>query len=425
MLPPELQLMIVRLAMPLTGLRPGPWPHWIERNTYFFKELNGSIPSKEHIPVNLFRTSKSISAMALSIFHSKVPLHIDICTWAIWYTGEKRFIWYDLFRFPSQLRMLATPQLRHMRNYQINFMLEDRWQDRHLCTMEYCEVFLHLKERLRLVCDALADNDAILRLTVTIPCLCWPSMDAGTTFWIPPTANIHSHGSFSEAYPETLDLLSPLKRMKVAEPVSFTAIKYHGRNQDRPDRPMHPCQQIACKNLAQSMQQTLSHLDKQDLPPEEKSWKRVKELDRGHPGILKPASVQMFRDLWHRLNSMQSQRGMSVWSDEVLKQSFDNIKTIIVSSAQKDYRAWQHEQAKLRREESLGRLREGPLAELRLESLSEDYAALAMRKDRTGEEEMWLVVYEEVLKLRTKEWARLVREWEELNPPIGVLDGDD
>ncbi|KAL8774076.1 MAG: hypothetical protein Q9209_001184 [Squamulea sp. 1 TL-2023] len=424
-LPLELQLMVIRFAMPLTGLRPGPWPHWIERRPYSFEELNGSIPSKEEIPVNLFRISKKISTLALSIFHNQVPLHIDICTWAIWYTAEKRFIWYDLFRFPSQLRMQETPQIRRMRNYQINFMLEDRWLASHLCTREYCAVFLHLKERLRLVCDALAHNDTILRLTVTIPCLCWPSMSesfSGTTSWIYSTMNTHSHGSFSQAYSKTLDFLSPLKRINVAEPVTFTAIKYHGRNQDRPDRTMHPCKHIACKNLAQSMQRTLGQLKRQELPLEEKSWKRVKEMDNGDPGILRSTSIQLLQDLWHRLNSMQSQRGMTVWSDDMLKQSFDDINTVVVISMQKDYRVWQNKQAKIHREESLRRLRNGSLAKLYSESFAKEYEALATRKNRTRDDEMWLGIHGKVFKFRKAEWARLTQEWHEQNPPIGDIE---
>ncbi|KAL8639098.1 MAG: hypothetical protein Q9226_008917 [Calogaya cf. arnoldii] len=468
-LPPELQLAVVRFAMPLTDLRPElPYRSIkiidgfsrdyastedhvsdfegdagsVDDASYeddasgddtsfgddasseddassvdydISEELGRGIYREQQVPASLFRTSKSMSAMSLSILQNDVRLHIDIFTLSIAYHRDKLHDWAITPPFPSHLQLQERPQFRCMRNYQINFMDEEG-----LLGIEHQRCRDNIKERYRLISDALANNHAIQRLTVTVPCLCCLSES---------DSNVPPPGSFSHAYAKVLDVLSPLTRIKVAQPVIFTTI-----NVDLPDpfdayNPSTSCEHFECKELTSNLQQAMGCHDGKELTHEEDAWKRVKALDHGHPGIPKSESVQLLYKLYNRLNMLQRHRGMNAWHDDQMKLLFDDHVEQAEKSMRRDYKLWQKAQAKKRDEESLRRFTEGgTLAKLWSDGVGKEYEDLRMVKHRTREDEKWLLIYGEVLKSLKQENARLTRKWHERNPPLpdfGDSDDDD
>ncbi|KAI4264932.1 MAG: hypothetical protein L6R38_009754 [Xanthoria sp. 2 TBL-2021] len=429
-LPPELQVEVIRFAMPQAGLRSGSRPRWVKGADGLLEPRDCEPLKGENMPVSLFRTSKSISATALWIFYSKVPLQIDVFTYVIWYNQEKRYDWADKNHFASALQIQELPQFRCIRNYHINLTLEDWWFAAPVDRQAFRASIFVFKERLRLICDALANNQAIQRLTVSIPCLCCLPMNEDLpppAAFLPSVTGLHTHGDHSQSYMRILDVLSPLTRIKVAKPVVFRAIFNHGKGEFQIDRPMEDCTRVECKNFAQNVQQVLGRLDGKDLLDEEKEWKRVKELDRGNPGMRSIKTVELLERLWERLSEFQYWRGVNAWCDSTFKELFDDAMDQAEKSVRKDYRRWQQGQAEKRREESLRRFREeGPLAKLWSGGLQKEYEDLSMRKHRTQEDRKWLMIFKEVFESKEREWRRLTLEWHERNPPVpGLEDSDD
>ncbi len=259
--------MVIRHAMPPNGLclRPG---------------LTGSTPKGEQVPVSLFRTSKSMSAMALPIFYNKVHLHIGLFPWAIWYVMGKpdirdlelRYIWSPVYHLPSQLQIQELHQFRRIRYYHINFTLERIWFTEDIVMDNYYTICRILKARLGLICDALANNHVIQRLIVTIPCLCCHRDNHVRSAFapdVPSVMNLDPQGSLSQEYPWFLDFLPLVTRIKAAEPVIFKAV-----DEDKIDelhtsnRPSNSCERPECKDLAQSVQVLLRRLDGMEDPYE-------------------------------------------------------------------------------------------------------------------------------------------------------------
>ena len=123
-LPPELQVKILRFAM-LRALRSGSRPRWVSGANRMLEPRDQDPLKGEHMPVSLFRTSRSMSAMALWIFYSKMPLQIDVSLYLIWYNQEYRHDWAGTDHLASALQIQDLPQFRCLRNYHINLTLED------------------------------------------------------------------------------------------------------------------------------------------------------------------------------------------------------------------------------------------------------------------------------------------------------------
>ncbi|KAL8863325.1 MAG: hypothetical protein Q9178_000005 [Gyalolechia marmorata] len=266
-LPVELQLMVIRFAMPPNGLclRPG---------------ITGSTRKGEQVPVSLFRTSKSMSAMALPIFYNEVHLHIGLFPWAIWYmigmpdirNLGPRDSWSTIYQLPSQLQIQESHQYRRIRYYHINFTLEDIWFTKDILMEDYHTIFMFLKALLRLICDALAHNHSIQRLTVTIPCLCCQRENYDRSAFapaVPLVMGLDPQSSLSQQYPWFLDLLPLLTRIKAAEPVSFRAVD-EDKIDEKPasNGSSNSCERPECKDLAQSVQVLFRRLDGMENPYE-------------------------------------------------------------------------------------------------------------------------------------------------------------
>ncbi|KAL8910965.1 MAG: hypothetical protein Q9171_003776 [Xanthocarpia ochracea] len=266
-LPAELQLMVIRFAMPPNGLylRPG---------------LTGSTHKREQVPVSLFRTSKSMSAMASQIFYNELHLHIGLFSSATWYMMGKpdirnprpRYIWNPVYHLPSQLQIQESHQYRRIRYCHINFTLEGISFAEDI-SMEECRTrFKISKARLRLICDALAHNHSIQRLIVTIPCLCRHRENYICSAFapeVPLIMDLDPQGPLSQSYRWFLDFLPLLARIKAAEPITFEAVDEDKINKLQTSKgPSNPCERPECKVLAQSFQQLLRRLDGMEDPYE-------------------------------------------------------------------------------------------------------------------------------------------------------------
>ncbi|KAI4270679.1 MAG: hypothetical protein LQ337_006535 [Flavoplaca oasis] len=415
-LPPELQLEVVRFTMPPTGLRPGFRDNEppIQYDPTDTDKLDRYELKGERVPVSLFRVSKAMSAMALSIFRKEVPLHIDVSMWAIWHFQEEPWVWDEGDLYPCQLQIRELPQFKHAQNYQINVILDDRWFAVVDEEWDYPEFQRYMKERLRLVCDALANNNAIQTLTVTIPCLCCLSKrgnDSTSVISVPSKMSSHSHGSVSPACPGVVDFLSPLTRIKVAKRVTYKAILLDGTDQFQADGSLIPCKQLECKDLAHSLGQSMGCLDGRELNHEEREWKRIKEVANYHPEVLEAETIQLLYELWEELNTLPDRRNINKWHDELINDLFAEDVALAEESIRRDYREWQKDQANERRQQSLRRHREGGLpAAIWSDELQRDYEDLSLRKRRTQEEENWLVIFKEVFESRRRACDPLVLE---------------
>ncbi|KAL8733029.1 MAG: hypothetical protein Q9166_002427 [cf. Caloplaca sp. 2 TL-2023] len=390
-LPRELQLMVIRFAMPSNGMHP----------------LNRKLSNKNEAPVSLFRTSKSLSAMALPIFYNEVPLYIDISPHVISYSPEslRRWVGTRNYLFQSHLSIRKLQQFRVLRKYRFNLVFEPCWfdakpEDRADDYSAYCRLF---KEQLRVVCDTLTGNEAIQELVVTIPCLC-----------------LLDDGLVAQAYPEIIDFLSPLHRIKVAKPVVFETT-YQDRNSNRQETiwPIS-CRRTECNNLAQSIQASMGHLNGKELTSEEQTWKRIKELDHGNPHILREESIRLLGILWEFLNSLQD----TYW--EYDKYMFAEYAERTEDSMQKDYkyRVWERKEAQKRRLRSFLRLGEG---DSQLKSLwpterAMEHDALSKRTNRTPEEQQRVLQLAKEFRAKQDRWAFLVWEWNKKHPPISDFD---
>ncbi|KAL8864358.1 MAG: hypothetical protein Q9198_009915 [Flavoplaca austrocitrina] len=352
-LPPELQLEVVRFTMPPTGLRPGfrDIAPQIQDDPTDTDKLDRYVLKGERVPISLFRVSKAMSAMALSIFHKEVPLHVDVSTWAIWHFQGEPSVWDEDCLFPCQLQIRELPQFKHAENYQINVVLDDRWFATIDEEWDYPEFQRYVKERLRLVCDALANNNAIQTLTVTIPCLCClpkRGSDSTSVISVPFRMSSHSHGSVSPACPGVVDYLSPLTRVKVAKRVTYKAILLDGTDQFQADGSLIPCKRLECKDLAHSLGQSMGCLDGRELNHEEREWKRIKDVAHRHSEVAKEEweSYQLLYSLWEEFNTLPSRRNINGWHDELINDLFAEDVALAEESIRRDYRKWQKGQAK-------------------------------------------------------------------------------
>ncbi|KAL8672013.1 MAG: hypothetical protein Q9168_003518 [Polycauliona sp. 1 TL-2023] len=399
-LPAELQLEVVRYAMPPNGLPCGRLPYMTEL----------SKGDQVRVPVNLFRVSRSMSAMALWTFYNDTLFHIEISLWGVVYFRGKPLRLDESHYRPSQLQLQGLPQFRRARSFQINVVICRRTNDDFQPT---------LKDRLRLVCDALADNPMIQRLTVTIPCLCGPR-----PIIFKPQDSTPSR---------ILDILSPLKRVKVARPLKFEVIIQN--NNYRANTSLIPCKHPVCQRLTHHVQQVMGRLDGMQLTHEEETWKRIKELDLGRPKnlVLKfrsSKSSQLLENLWDRLNLLQNHREMDASHDAALVRMFDSDAKETKKSLQQDNTSWRKFKARKLRRQNLRRYREqGPLAKLWLDQgLVPKTMAVPRGMDQTAlnRKRLLILIHAQAVKDIVREYDRRTQEWHEQNPQIpGNEDQDD
>ncbi|KAL8733484.1 MAG: hypothetical protein Q9166_002111 [cf. Caloplaca sp. 2 TL-2023] len=219
-LPVELQLMILRYAMPQHGLLPQPLSDLTKhvdwgngRYSDLLIEYNEYLQTKDWsdaiIPFSLFQVNKFIATEARAIFFNEVYLVINI-------QGHRMHFLTTIvhgMKFESHLRYSDNEHFQRMQNFQLN-IAENPWL--------YCVKYgpphdfnygldlvesanRVLKERIRTVCDILATNANIQKNSVRLYCLC----------------NCLKVDTSLSGESALLDLLAPLKRIHVVDAVMF------------------------------------------------------------------------------------------------------------------------------------------------------------------------------------------------------------
>ena len=251
-LPAELQLMIIRFSMPQDGLRS------IRRRNQNNEPPPSEPVRRSSIPTGLFRTNHYLSAVSLDTFHSEVCMYIGVSLRRTICCGH----WLNRCPFPARIPPCNAHFFTSMRHYQLNIRYGDAILDKSLQK--------EMKENLRLVSDMLSENSNIKHLTVTFPCHCsWYCRCSG-----------HCQCAMrdtSQVVAAVMDFLSPLKRIKVANTVSFKpACGPYTNAEDG------ICNETRCLKLAHTMEASLSQLTGEALNHREATWKRIKAMERPH-----------------------------------------------------------------------------------------------------------------------------------------------
>ena len=207
-LPIELQIMVLRMAMPTNGVVPassGRYDHWE--------------PSHNRIPVALLSVNKAFSSLARSIIENEVFVNFEMSPDNGAYPSMIKVLGRLLLGVPpfrSNVSLKDTQHLKNLCNFELTIGADhvSPWgfiRDRNHSDPSFpwdlqCYIY---KEQMRLVCDTLAfSTKAIRHLRVRFPCLCSP--------WSVPTTN-----DALALERKMIDFLAPLRRLRVAEPVTF------------------------------------------------------------------------------------------------------------------------------------------------------------------------------------------------------------
>ncbi|KAI4277742.1 MAG: hypothetical protein LQ337_001553 [Flavoplaca oasis] len=251
-LPAELQLMVIRFAMPEDGLR-----SIFHRNKKYEPPPSEPI-RRASIPTGLFRTNHYLSAVSLDTFRREVCMHIGVSPIKVTCFGHR----VTTHPFPASIPKSNAHFFTSMRNYQLNI----RPAEARPSTIKQKK----LKEQLRRVSDMLSENDNIKHLTVTFPCHCsWYCHCSG-----------HCRCALrdtSRVVAAVLDFLSPLKRIKVAKTVVFKPAS--GLFIDAED---DNCNGNRCLSLAHTMEASMGQLNGEALTYREATWKRIKAIEPPH-----------------------------------------------------------------------------------------------------------------------------------------------
>ncbi|KAL8923912.1 MAG: hypothetical protein Q9208_004349 [Pyrenodesmia sp. 3 TL-2023] len=346
-LPPELQLHVIRFAMPDYGLRPLPLPGLdFPKEDTSLTEYAETLCREQHAPQALFRASKWLSSEAVKIFYNEVKLRIDADPSGFRFMEEAIG---NPAAFHSHLILKGFPPFRRQRNMELYIRLDGNthfrfWEEPALCHYS-------LKEWLRLIADALSINPRIDSLVVYLPCGCTLSqaeasqaeasqadasqagasqagasqagasqagaIQAGAsepypkglnhsgTDTLEPGASISDSSEYDsdqqpqpddttiETFIDFFNFVEPLKRLRVHKKTTF--LPYSGLKSGV------PCLLPPCQELWQQLQGLLDmeHLSGEKLTKQEKTWKRLKfDVTRKYFGT----ENALFRQVWRCLD---------------------------------------------------------------------------------------------------------------------------
>ncbi|KAL8889273.1 MAG: hypothetical protein Q9215_003439 [Flavoplaca cf. flavocitrina] len=251
-LPAELQLMVIRFAMPEDGLRS------ISHRNKEYEPPPSQPIRRASIPTALFRTNHYLSAVSLDTFHREVCMHIGVSPKKITCSGH----WVTTHPFPARISPSKAHFFTSMRKYQLNIRPGEIRPNKPMQK--------NMKEQLRRASDMLAENDDIKHLTVTFPCHCTWSCHCSVRC-------LCALRDTSRVFAAVLDFLSPLKRIKVAKTVIFKPAS--GLFIDAED---DNCNENRCLDLAHIVEASMSQLIGEALTPREATWQRIKAMELPH-----------------------------------------------------------------------------------------------------------------------------------------------
>ncbi|KAL8673297.1 MAG: hypothetical protein Q9224_007531 [Gallowayella concinna] len=322
-LPVELQLRVLSFSMPQHGLRSEGFTlqRWDPRYEPRRKAWVRKLREEDIVPTNIFQANKSIAARALDVFNRELYMHIDVYPD---YTSC-RSEYEPSVLFPTQVSAKRLQHLKAMRMYQINVRIDDMWyyESGELRPHEdmYSWQRCMLKESLRLISDPLSSNKNLQRLTVTIPCLC-VLKEAG------PVTQARSH---------IVDLLRPLKRLRVVKPVQLIPVCGCDSLMD-----LEICNRPDCLHFAHCVGTELGQLKGEALSFREETWKRIKAA----AGLIEP---------YRRVEEEKAPHALvhTFWSklDQGNREEFDTLTCVTEEGLRRELHRYQAEQQRRQRQE--------------------------------------------------------------------------
>lgn len=291
-LPPELQQMVIREALPDHGLRPRRPPkgvhigssnywdlmmndYWCEEEEESFRDYLGSLKDATEeirgvmVPLNLFLVSKSISTMTRSIYDNEIPFVINITPMCLHFL--ERIVNVNI-EYPTYTADLPRyPHFLKLRNFELNFNHHPIWwrsnfqEQRNpadlpiwwkLYNPDHPIWWKQTKEWVRIICDVLSKNDSIDKLTIYLPCLC-----SLTTPTLIAKAETTIH-----------DVLTPLKKLRITKGVKFVWLRRETTDWRAAFRKgIHVClnKESLGTDLLKTLQTDLSRLDGEKSSPQE------------------------------------------------------------------------------------------------------------------------------------------------------------
>ena len=230
-LPPELQRMVFQAALPPHCLRPKPLEIGLRQadrlraykwdaNQNEFRTVNEDDAffayllelEKEYgytvdlmSPLNLLRVSKTIAATARSICFEDVPMVINIAPKYL------QLFQTDILNeddFPTCKDFTHIEHFKALRHFQLDLNFYRRWWNSEFQkprSENDIAWWRQPKEWLRTVCDLLAANNHIEKLSVRLPSLC----------------SLETAELVAQAEVAMTDLLEPLKQIRVRNSVRF------------------------------------------------------------------------------------------------------------------------------------------------------------------------------------------------------------
>ncbi|KAL8976288.1 MAG: hypothetical protein Q9205_007672 [Flavoplaca limonia] len=294
-LPLELKFQVIRFAMPPQGLLPRPLPDpkdhedWNQYEKNFFLDYEKQLQTKDLstavIPVSLFQVNKFFAAEAYSIFLKDIYLVIRIDRQR---THFLTTMIHKFTNFKSYHEYTHVPHFKRMRNFRIDFEYDPWWTDVQYGKnfspkygMDLATCRFTLKEKLRTICDLLAENNNIQRLTVKVPCLC----------------NCIKVASVEHGKSVILETLQPLKRLSVVENVVF------GTRHDPDHCEDTHCDQTLCDDLIVALVADVGRLTGEELSEPEVAWKYIKTLPRVQSEPIVTKVEDKMEALWDAINS--------------------------------------------------------------------------------------------------------------------------
>ncbi|KAL8832650.1 MAG: hypothetical protein Q9170_004790 [Blastenia crenularia] len=270
-LPMELQVKIIQEAIPHKGLLP--------KTSLRLYNRDHKSQYNNFIPGNLFRVNKLISSEAQSMVQKEVSLIIEVNLNVI---SVLRTEFIDLSEFWSHNELSHIQHFAKLRNFQIRLMVHDKnpWQN----VNQECFPQHEYRERMRLICDTLSTfNKDIHRLVIEIPCFC--SLTVGYKV------------SFVQA--KLLNLLSPLRQLKVAHAVTF---KIMHQNDDENDLRTGVANSMDAAHLVGGLESLYSRLVGEELSVPERIWKNIKTEGREVLSCGGSSAEKRLRRLFQVLN---------------------------------------------------------------------------------------------------------------------------
>ncbi|KAL8995830.1 MAG: hypothetical protein Q9169_004520 [Polycauliona sp. 2 TL-2023] len=332
-LPHELQRMVLREAFPKACLKPDMprsslyqtiWSRWDEDlvvvNKWWHSDEEGSFfnylrkiqDEPNHyeeslLPIHLLRVSQPVTAITRSICIGENPLVINITPVCL---NILRKLITREYEYPTSRDLAHIKHCKALPNFALDFNFHDAWwkhEFQRSVRKDDIVWWAQPKEWLRTVCDSLVTNHSIEEMSVQLPCFC----------------SLTTPELVSQARIVMLDLLEPLKQLRVSQPVQFIWNQKKDGDVDAPNCSTpggHRCnQENLGKDIVDTLQKCLGQLNGEKVSRQEQSWKWVKAIPRVPARSGERTTKARERLLWH----------LHDYLDDISLVAFNALKTTL------------------------------------------------------------------------------------------------